>query len=88
MRFLLFLVSHSSHLDANIIAQKGKNREQASFLLALQPSFFTRNQGKQLDLMKTPKAVLKYADRLLLDCGSFRNSFEPKMSKYIVLFVV
>jgi hypothetical protein len=71
MLFLLFLVLHSSHPDANIIAQKRKNREAVSFLLALHPSFFTRNQGNQDDLMKTPKAVLKYADKLRSDCGSF-----------------
>lgn len=68
MVFLMLLVLHSSHLDANIIVQKRENRQPASFLLALHPSFFTRNQGNHFYLMKTPKAVLKYADKLFSDC--------------------
>jgi hypothetical protein len=70
MLFLLFLVLHSSHLDANIIAQKRKNREPASFL-HFTPHSSREIEETQVDLMKTPKAVLKYADRIFSDCGSF-----------------
>jgi hypothetical protein len=55
-----------------ILLHKGEGTEkQRALFLHFTPHSSLGNQGNQVDLITTPKALLKYADKLSPDCGRF-----------------